>query len=253
MAPFGERLQLLRKSKGMSRYRLAQLSGISKEGMSKLEEPGADPKLSTINKLAAALGVSPAELVGGPPQSTAVDRPPQSTRVDQPSGEWASGAWSWHGDRMHYSGDCVWEEEDDEWLGREAWEHIQDAYDAACAGEMEDAIEALDEAQELVDAKVNPSLSRDWNAFAKDLWWALDGFGTYLKRPGVSGNLLDDFAAKLAKKGKLTPALQHELGELFECLEFGMNGHFHPGFCDKASEGGEWEEEREARKEAGKP
>jgi transcriptional regulator with XRE-family HTH domain len=61
--PFHTHLRKLREARGLSCYRLAQLSGISQEGISKLEAEGCDPKLSTLDKLAGALGVSVAELV----------------------------------------------------------------------------------------------------------------------------------------------------------------------------------------------
>jgi transcriptional regulator with XRE-family HTH domain len=44
-------------------YRLAKESGLSTEGVSKLETAGSDPKLSTLYKLAEALGVGARELV----------------------------------------------------------------------------------------------------------------------------------------------------------------------------------------------
>ena len=63
MKTFARHLKQLREQAGMTRYRLAQLSGISKEGVSKLEEAGSDPKLSTLAKLAKALGVHIWELL----------------------------------------------------------------------------------------------------------------------------------------------------------------------------------------------
>jgi transcriptional regulator with XRE-family HTH domain len=63
MTEFSRHLQRLRERRGLTRYRLAKLSGISKEGIGKLEQPGSDPKLSTLFKLAAALGVSARALV----------------------------------------------------------------------------------------------------------------------------------------------------------------------------------------------
>lgn len=60
---FNERLRRLRKQKGLTWYRLAKLSGISKDGLKKLEQPGSDPKLSTLHKLAQGLGVPVEELV----------------------------------------------------------------------------------------------------------------------------------------------------------------------------------------------
>jgi transcriptional regulator with XRE-family HTH domain len=66
MSSFAERLRQVREQKGLTRYRLAQLSGISKEGVNKLERGDADPRLSTLLKLAAALGVAPADLLPEP-------------------------------------------------------------------------------------------------------------------------------------------------------------------------------------------
>jgi transcriptional regulator with XRE-family HTH domain len=63
MSWFGKQLRALRKQRDWTRYRLSKLSGVSGEGIRKLERQGADPRLSTILKLAAALGVSPRELV----------------------------------------------------------------------------------------------------------------------------------------------------------------------------------------------
>jgi transcriptional regulator with XRE-family HTH domain len=62
---FQDRLRRLREERGLTWYRLAKLSGITKEGLAKLEQPGSDPKLSTLRKLAAALGVTVEELVRG--------------------------------------------------------------------------------------------------------------------------------------------------------------------------------------------
>jgi transcriptional regulator with XRE-family HTH domain len=63
MTDFATHLRRLREARGMSQYRVAKLSGMSKEGVSRLEEPNADPKLSTLVKLAEALGLIPQELI----------------------------------------------------------------------------------------------------------------------------------------------------------------------------------------------
>ena len=60
---FARRLRQLRRASGLTLYRLAQLSGLSKETIRLLEQPGSDPRLSTLGKLAKALGVSIQELV----------------------------------------------------------------------------------------------------------------------------------------------------------------------------------------------
>jgi transcriptional regulator with XRE-family HTH domain len=63
MGDFGKRLRAMRRKRGWTRYRLAKLSGLSGEGIRRLEAPGSDPKLSTLFKLAAAFGVGVAEML----------------------------------------------------------------------------------------------------------------------------------------------------------------------------------------------
>jgi transcriptional regulator with XRE-family HTH domain len=60
---FADRLRRLREARGWTQYRLSKLSGLSWPGVRKLEEPGSDPLLSTLVKLAAALGVQARELM----------------------------------------------------------------------------------------------------------------------------------------------------------------------------------------------
>jgi transcriptional regulator with XRE-family HTH domain len=62
---FPTRLRRLREAKGITPYRLAQLTGLSKQGVLNLERSDADPRLSTLWRLAEALGVHPAELLPG--------------------------------------------------------------------------------------------------------------------------------------------------------------------------------------------
>ena len=73
MQDFAKRLKALREARGWTRYRLGKQSGLTPEGVSKLEEPGSDPKLSTLHKLAAAFGIDVAELLG--PAGKARKRP----------------------------------------------------------------------------------------------------------------------------------------------------------------------------------
>jgi transcriptional regulator with XRE-family HTH domain len=73
MSDFASHLRGLRERSGLTRHRLSRLSGISQEGLSTLEEPGSDPKLSTLFKLAAAFGVSARDLI---PDPTAETQPP---------------------------------------------------------------------------------------------------------------------------------------------------------------------------------
>jgi transcriptional regulator with XRE-family HTH domain len=74
---FGERLKALREARGWTRYRLAKLAGLTNEGVVKLEEPGADPKLSTLVKLAGAFGVKVCELL---PEATPAPQPARKKR-----------------------------------------------------------------------------------------------------------------------------------------------------------------------------
>ena len=69
MQDFAARLRLLRQKKGITWYRLAKLSGVTAEGVRKLERPGSDPKLSTLCKVAAALGVAVRDLLPDPGQA----------------------------------------------------------------------------------------------------------------------------------------------------------------------------------------
>jgi transcriptional regulator with XRE-family HTH domain len=65
MSDFARHFKALREAKGWTAYALAQKTGLSQQGILNLEQPGADPKLSTIIKMAEALGVRPWELVPG--------------------------------------------------------------------------------------------------------------------------------------------------------------------------------------------
>lgn len=108
MEDFPSRLKSLRERKGMTLYRLAQLTGISKQGVINLEVSGADPKLSTVEKVAAALGVSVAELLGAEPASTGMDqsaaRPVTPSKAAEPlpdsSTAQQSGEWGVYGERL---------------------------------------------------------------------------------------------------------------------------------------------------------
>jgi transcriptional regulator with XRE-family HTH domain len=62
---FSGRLRQLREARGWTVYHLAKVSGVIAEGIRLLELRGADPRLSTVLKLAAALGVEVGELLKG--------------------------------------------------------------------------------------------------------------------------------------------------------------------------------------------
>jgi transcriptional regulator with XRE-family HTH domain len=60
---FGEVLRRHRKHRGLSQERLAQLSGLDRTFVSLLERGGRQPSLSTLLRVAAALGVRASDLV----------------------------------------------------------------------------------------------------------------------------------------------------------------------------------------------
>jgi transcriptional regulator with XRE-family HTH domain len=60
----GERLVDLRKRAGLTQEQLAVRAGVASATVRRIEGDDIDPRLSTIRKLAAVLGVEPRELVG---------------------------------------------------------------------------------------------------------------------------------------------------------------------------------------------
>jgi transcriptional regulator with XRE-family HTH domain len=64
-ARFGANLRECRRTAGMSQERLAFASGMHRTEISLLERGTRDPRLSTIARLALALGKDSAELVEG--------------------------------------------------------------------------------------------------------------------------------------------------------------------------------------------
>jgi transcriptional regulator with XRE-family HTH domain len=59
----GKGLQLARQSSGLTQSELADEAGLSRATIAKIESGDADPKLSTLSRLAAALQVSPTWLM----------------------------------------------------------------------------------------------------------------------------------------------------------------------------------------------
>ncbi|SRR5579871_118991 len=55
---FADRLRGLRESAGLSQYALAKRAGLSKQAMSRLEMGEREPTWVTVQRIAAALGVS---------------------------------------------------------------------------------------------------------------------------------------------------------------------------------------------------
>jgi transcriptional regulator with XRE-family HTH domain len=63
---FAVNLRRLRHAKGLSQEDLAYEAGVNRSYMSKLEKGASYPGLEIIGKLAAVLGVDPAELLRRP-------------------------------------------------------------------------------------------------------------------------------------------------------------------------------------------
>jgi transcriptional regulator with XRE-family HTH domain len=62
---FGERIRALRQNRGLSQERLADIAGIHRTYLSSLERGERNVGLDNVYAIAAALGVSPAELFDG--------------------------------------------------------------------------------------------------------------------------------------------------------------------------------------------
>jgi transcriptional regulator with XRE-family HTH domain len=60
----GMRLKSLRKKRKLTRYALAQRAGLSRVHVKRLEEGQQSPTIDTVQRLAKALNVSLAELLG---------------------------------------------------------------------------------------------------------------------------------------------------------------------------------------------
>ena len=61
----GDRLKDLRVRRALTQEELAAKAGIGKNTVNRIERNRAEPHMSTLRKLAAALGVEPSELVKG--------------------------------------------------------------------------------------------------------------------------------------------------------------------------------------------
>ena len=60
----GENVRRLRIREAMTQRELAQLAGITETTLSRVERDEREPHMSTVRKLAEALGVHPRELIG---------------------------------------------------------------------------------------------------------------------------------------------------------------------------------------------
>ena len=63
----GERLRQLREERALRQEDLAELAGVGKNTVNRIEKNRTEPHMTTVRKLAGALKVDPRELVKGPP------------------------------------------------------------------------------------------------------------------------------------------------------------------------------------------
>ena len=75
---FGRRLRELRKARDLSQEKLAELSGLERTYISQAEQGRRNTTLSTMQKLAAGLGIAPSELLL--PPATGPQRPERHER-----------------------------------------------------------------------------------------------------------------------------------------------------------------------------
>jgi len=59
----GKRLKDLRVKRGLSQYRLADLSKVPRNTIIRIEHGEVDPRISTLNRIAKALGVEVSEFL----------------------------------------------------------------------------------------------------------------------------------------------------------------------------------------------
>lgn len=71
-APLGVRLKEFRKGRGLSLEQLAEMSGVSRSAISKIERGEVTPTTSNLAKLAEALGTTFAELMSRPSRGEVV-------------------------------------------------------------------------------------------------------------------------------------------------------------------------------------
>jgi transcriptional regulator with XRE-family HTH domain len=101
MTTFADNARRLREKRGITAYSLAKETGLTQQGILNLEREGSDPKLSTLVKLARALGVKTWELL--PDWTASAGEQPKSTRVDhdgrtaQPAGRKSKSTRLAHG------------------------------------------------------------------------------------------------------------------------------------------------------------
>lgn len=78
---FKERLEQIRRQKGLNQDELAELVGVSPSTFRRWEWGKHEPKVTELLKLSAALGVSVSELVGEAPDKITLRRGPLSVDI----------------------------------------------------------------------------------------------------------------------------------------------------------------------------
>lgn len=87
-AAIGQRLQQLRMQRGLSLAALADVSGVSKAMISRVERAESSATAALLGRLAAGLGVPLSQLVAPPPQAERLHR-----RAAQPLWQAPGGGW----------------------------------------------------------------------------------------------------------------------------------------------------------------
>ncbi len=65
MVHIGKSLKMQRTLKALTQAQLAEQAGVTTATVARIERDEIEPRMTTLRKLADALGVEPAELVGG--------------------------------------------------------------------------------------------------------------------------------------------------------------------------------------------
>lgn len=79
--PFGQKLAAFRKERGLTQAQLAERMGVAREVVDYYERRAKNPSVDTIQKVADALGVEPAQFVGGKKLATKKRGPPSELEL----------------------------------------------------------------------------------------------------------------------------------------------------------------------------
>ena len=81
--PFGRRLAELRRARGLSQQQLAERLATSRKTVDYYERRAGNPSLEVISRVAGALGVSPADIIGDAAPTQTRSRPGPTGRMHQ--------------------------------------------------------------------------------------------------------------------------------------------------------------------------